>query len=64
MGGHASILDELLTAGADVGLFDEKGHTALLKAAIGGHGYMVSALIEHKADLSTRDALQGLYTRI
>ncbi len=52
---HAECARTLLKAGAEVNAPDKAGMTPLMHAAAGGHGRIVSTLLEHGANANLRD---------
>jgi ankyrin repeat protein len=53
--GRTNVVEELVTAGADLDLKDERGRTALMFAAHDGRARIVEELITAKADLDLQD---------
>jgi len=53
--GHSRIVSLLVEAGANVNAADDLGHTAAIKAAIGGHVEVLKNLVHHKADIELAD---------
>ncbi|QGQ93738.1 ankyrin repeat domain-containing protein [Paenibacillus psychroresistens] len=54
-----TLLMELLEAGCDVNAQDEEGRTALIQAALYNNVEVVQILIEHGANVNTRDFFNG-----
>jgi ankyrin repeat protein len=54
-----TLLIELLDAGCDVNAQDEEGRTALIQATIYNNVEVVQILIEHGANVNTRDFFGG-----
>jgi ankyrin repeat protein len=54
-----TLLTELLEAGCDVNAQDEEGRTALIQAAIYNNVEVVQILIDHGANVNTRDFFSG-----
>jgi len=57
--GNASIIEALLTAGADANSVNEHGTTPLMLAAASGSANAVKALVQHGADVNARDGVHG-----
>ncbi|CAN0377376.1 unnamed protein product, partial [Ectocarpus sp. 12 AP-2014] len=53
--GHLSVVNTLLTAGADVSIRDVDRHSALDKAVYNGHVDVIGALLRHGADVNACD---------
>jgi ankyrin repeat protein len=54
-----TLLTELLAAGCDVNAQDEEGRTALIQATLYNNFEVVQILIEHGANVNTRDFFNG-----
>jgi uncharacterized protein len=54
-----TLLTELLEAGCDVNAQDEEGRTALIQATIYNNVEVVQILMEHGANVNTRDFFSG-----
>lgn len=54
-----TLLTELLEAGCDVNAQDEEGRTALIQATLYNNVEVVQILIEHGANVNTRDFFNG-----
>jgi ankyrin repeat protein len=54
-----TLLTELLEAGCDVNAQDEEGRTALIQATIYNNVEVVQILIEHGANVNTKDFFNG-----
>ncbi|XP_055998778.1 uncharacterized protein LOC125653998 isoform X1 [Ostrea edulis] len=55
VGGHVSIMEELVKAGADVNLQDRRGNTPLIAACKGGHVSIVEELVKAGADVNLQN---------
>ena len=56
--GHTSLVDLLVTCGADINCRSKGGHTPLHLAAKWGHSETVQILLRYKADLSLTDGFR------
>lgn len=55
--GHADVVTELIAHGAEVGVANRNGKTALAAACSGGHRDIASKLLQHGADAHAAEVL-------